>query len=128
MFNEGQFDKCILFFNNFKNVITQIPTKQQIIPAVIEKENKTDNMNFYEFEPEEDEILDELLPKNISTQIFKAFLENAASEQGSRMTAMDNATRNAGELVDKLTINYNRSRQASITKELIEIISGAESL
>ena len=128
LFNEGQFDKCILFFNNFKNVITQIPTKQQIIPAVIEKENKTDNMNFYEFEPEEDEILDELLPKNISTQIFKAFLENAASEQGSRMTAMDNATRNAGELVDKLTINYNRSRQASITKELIEIISGAESL
>ena len=117
LFNEGQFDKCILFFNNFKNVITQIPTKQQIIPAVIEKENKTDNMNFYEFEPEEDEILDELLPKNISTQIFKAFLENAASEQGSRMTAMDNATRNAGELVDKLTINYNRSRQASITKE-----------
>ncbi len=128
LFNEGQFDKCILFFNNFKNVITQIPTKQQIIPAVIEKENKIDNMNFYEFEPEEDEILDELLPKNISTQIFKAFLENAASEQGSRMTAMDNATRNAGELVDKLTINYNRSRQASITKELIEIISGAESL
>ena len=83
---------------------------------------------FYEFEPEEDEILESLLPKNISTQIFKAFLENAASEQGSRMTAMDNATRNAGDLVDKLTITYNRSRQASITKELIEIISGAESL
>ena len=82
----------------------------------------------YEFEPDEDEILEDLLPKNISTQVFKAFLENAASEQGSRMTAMDNATRNAGDLVDKLTINYNRSRQASITKELIEIISGAESL
>ena len=90
------------------------------------KENE-ENLS-YEFEPEEDEILEDLLPKNISTQIFKAFLENAASEQGSRMTAMDNATRNAGDLVDKLTINYNRSRQASITKELIEIISGAESL
>ena len=90
------------------------------------KENE-ENLS-YEFEPEEDEILEDLLPKNISTQVFKAFLENAASEQGSRMTAMDNATRNAGDLVDKLTINYNRSRQASITKELIEIISGAESL
>ena len=90
--------------------------------------DKIENQTSYEFEPEEDEILEDLLPKNISTQVFKAFLENAASEQGSRMTAMDNATRNAGELVDKLTINYNRSRQASITKELIEIISGAESL
>ena len=89
---------------------------------------KEEDPTSYEFEPEEDEILEDLLPKNISTQVFKAFLENAASEQGSRMTAMDNATRNAGELVDKLTINYNRSRQASITKELIEIISGAESL
>tara|TARA_Y100000817_G_scaffold307118_1_gene293166 strand:+ start:367 stop:1242 length:876 start_codon:yes stop_codon:yes gene_type:complete len=128
LFNNNQFDNCLIFYNNFKNVITQIPTKQQIIPAVIEKDKKSDELNFYEFEPDEDEILDELLPKNISTQIFKAFLENAASEQGSRMTAMDNATRNAGELVDKLTINYNRSRQASITKELIEIISGAESL
>ena len=128
LFNNNQFDNCLIFYNNFKNVITQIPTKQQIIPAVIEKDKKSDELNFYEFEPDEDEILDELLPKNISTQIFKAFLENAASEQGSRMTAMDNATRNAGELVDKLTINYNRSRQAAITKELIEIISGAESL
>ena len=128
LFSNNQFDNCLIFYNNFKNVITQIPTKQQIIPAVIEKDKKSDELNFYEFEPDEDEILDELLPKNISTQIFKAFLENAASEQGSRMTAMDNATRNAGELVDKLTINYNRSRQASITKELIEIISGAESL
>ena len=94
---------------------------------LIQKEVKISD-NFYEFEPEENEILDDLLPKNISTQIFKAFLENAASEQGSRMTAMDNATRNAEDLVDKLTINYNRSRQAAITKELIEIISGAESL
>ena len=129
LFNEKQFDKCILFYNNFKNVITQIPQAQQIIPAEQKAVKETDdNLLSYEFEPEEDEILEDLLPKNISTQVFKAFLENAASEQGSRMTAMDNATRNAGDLVDKLTINYNRSRQASITKELIEIISGAESL
>ena len=129
LFEQNQFDKCILFYNNFKNVITQIPQAQQIIPAEnISSTDKVENQTSYEFEPEEDEILEDLLPKNISTQVFKAFLENAASEQGSRMTAMDNATRNAGELVDKLTINYNRSRQASITKELIEIISGAESL
>ena len=130
LFNQNEFDKCILFYNNFKNVITQIPQAQQIIPSKINQSDgkKNENLYFYEFEPDEDEILEDLLPKNISTQIFKAFLENAASEQGSRMTAMDNATRNAGDLVDKLTINYNRSRQASITKELIEIISGAESL
>ena len=129
LFNEEQFDKCTLFYNNFKNVMTQIPQAQQIIPAEINIANENDiNSVSYEFEPEEDEILEDLLPKNISTQVFKAFLENAASEQGSRMTAMDSATRNAGDLVDKLTINYNRSRQASITKELIEIISGAESL
>ncbi|MFL2883395.1 MAG: F0F1 ATP synthase subunit gamma [Pelagibacteraceae bacterium] len=129
LFHNNEFDKCFLFYNNFKNVITQIPQAQQIIPSENPSE-KNDNKddNFYEFEPDEDEILEDLLPKNISTQVFKAFLENAASEQGSRMTAMDNATRNAGDLVDKLTINYNRSRQASITKELIEIISGAESL
>ena len=129
LFNKNEFDKCILFYNNLKNVITQIPQAQQIIPTDNNsyKSNQEDNL-YYEFEPDEDEILQDLLPKNISTQIFKAFLENAASEQGSRMTAMDNATRNAGDLVDKLTINYNRSRQASITKELIEIISGAESL
>ena len=129
LFKNNQFDKCILFYNNFKNVITQIPQAHQIIPAQIKSsETKNESSLSYEFEPEEDEILEDLLPKNISTQVFKAFLENAASEQGSRMTAMDNATRNAGDLVDKLTINYNRSRQASITKELIEIISGAESL
>ncbi len=129
LFNLKEFDKCIIFYNNFKNVITQIPQAQQIIPAETNNFEKKENENFsYEFEPEEDEILEDLLPKNISTQVFKALLENAASEQGSRMTAMDNATRNAGDLVDKLTINYNRSRQASITKELIEIISGAESL
>ena len=129
LFNKNEFDRCTLFFNNFKNVITQVPQAQQIIPAEQGISDSKDKNNLsYEFEPEEDEILEDLLPKNISTQLFKAFLENAASEQGSRMTAMDNATRNAGDLVDKLTINYNRSRQASITKELIEIISGAESL
>ena len=128
LFNDGKFDICNIFYNKFKNVITQIPQEQQIIP--IENSDKKNKKieNFYEFEPEENEILNDLLPRNISTQIFKAFLENAASEQGSRMTAMDNATRNAGDLVDKLTITYNRSRQAAITKELIEIISGAESL
>jgi len=129
LFKKDEFDKCILFYNNFKNVITQIPQAQQIIPTEKKKITEENKDTFsYEFEPDEDEILEDLLPKNISTQVFKAFLENAASEQGSRMTAMDNATRNAGDLVDKLTINYNRSRQASITKELIEIISGAESL
>ena len=129
LFKKKEFDKCVLFYSNFKNVITQIPQMQQIIPAgkIELTDNKEEGIS-YEFEPDEDEILEDLLPKNISTQVFKAFLENAASEQGSRMTAMDNATRNAGDLVDKLTINYNRSRQASITKELIEIISGAESL
>jgi F-type H+-transporting ATPase subunit gamma len=128
LFEDNQFDKCILFYNNFKNVITQIPQAQQIVPAETKSKSDDKKEDFYEFEPDEDEILEDLLPKNISTQVFKAFLENAASEQGSRMTAMDNATRNAGDLVDELTINYNRSRQASITKELIEIISGAESL
>jgi F-type H+-transporting ATPase subunit gamma len=131
LFNENQFDVCKIFYNKFKNVITQIPQEQQIIPIENiknKKEEERKSENFYEFEPEENEILNDLLPRNISTQIFKAFLENAASEQGSRMTAMDNATRNAGDLVDKLTITYNRSRQAAITKELIEIISGAESL
>ena len=129
LFNQNQFDKCIIFYNNFKNVITQIPQAEQIIPANSKPIKSIEEGSYsFEFEPDEDEILEDLLPRNISTQVFKAFLENAASEQGSRMTAMDNATRNAGDLVDKLTINYNRSRQASITKELIEIISGAESL
>jgi F-type H+-transporting ATPase subunit gamma len=128
LFDKNEFDKCILFYNNFKNVMTQIPHAQQIIPTEVQKDSKNKKENFYEFEPDEDEILEDLLPKNISAQVFKAFLENSASEQGSRMTAMDSATRNAGDLVNKLTINYNRSRQAVITKELIEIISGAESL
>jgi len=130
-FKKKEFDICTIFYNQFKNVITQIPQEQQIIPLKSSEKQEESESSFedsYEFEPEEDEILSNLLPKNISTQIFKAMLENSASEQGSRMSAMDNATRNAGEMVDKLTIEYNRSRQAAITKELIEIISGAESL
>ena len=127
-FENSEFDICTIFYNQFKNVITQIPQAQQIIPLNSEDSEDNTSEEYYEFEPDEDEILSNLLPKNISTQIFKAMLENSASEQGSRMSAMDNATRNAGEMVDKLTIQYNRSRQAAITKELIEIISGAESL
>jgi F-type H+-transporting ATPase subunit gamma len=127
-FEAEEFDVCTIFYNQFKNVITQIPQAQQIIPLNVENSEDEKSEDSYEFEPDEDEILSNLLPKNISTQIFKAMLENSASEQGSRMSAMDNATRNAGEMVDKLTIEYNRSRQAAITKELIEIISGAESL
>ena len=126
-FEKNEFDICTIFYNQFKNVITQLPQAQQIIP-LNNKEEENNSGGSYEFEPDEDEILSNLLPKNISTQIFKAMLENSASEQGARMSAMDNATRNAGEMVDKLTIEYNRSRQAAITKELIEIISGAESL
>ena len=127
-FGAEEFDVCTIFYNQFKNVITQIPQAQQIIPLKVENSEEDNSEDSYEFEPDEDEILNNLLPKNISTQIFKAMLENSASEQGSRMSAMDNATRNAGEMVDKRTIEYNRSRQAAITKELIEIISGAESL
>ena len=127
-FESSEFDICTIFYNQFKNVITQIPQAQQIVPLNSEDSEDNTSEESYEFEPDEDEILNNLLPKNISTQIFKAMLENSASEQGSRMSAMDNATRNAGEMVDKLTIQYNRSRQAAITKELIEIISGAESL
>ena len=127
-FEAEEFDVCTIFYNQFKNVITQIPQAQQIIPLNVENSEEDKSEDSYEFEPDEDEILSNLLPKNISTQIFKAMLENSASEQGARMSAMDNATRNAGEMVDKLTIEYNRSRQAAITKELIEIISGAESL
>ena len=127
-FMKNEFDVCTIFYNQFKNVITQIPQAQQLIPLNSQESNENLPEETYEFEPDEDEILGNLLPKNISTQIFKAMLENSASEQGARMSAMDNATRNAGEMVDKLTIEYNRSRQAAITKELIEIISGAESL
>ncbi len=137
MFDEGEFDICTLFYSKFQSVISQIPTEQQLIPADAAIENETDEAAdtdgeeaevFYEYEPDEEEILKELLPRNVSVQIFRAILENAASEQGARMSAMDNATRNAGEMIDNLTLSFNRQRQAQITKELIEIISGAEAL
>ncbi len=126
-FEKGTFDVATLFFSRFRSVIAQIPTANQIIPPVFEA---TENGNgaAYEYEPDEDEILADLLPRNIQVQVFRALLENAASEQGARMSAMDNATRNAGEMIRKQTLTYNRTRQAMITKELIEIISGAEAL
>ncbi len=132
-FEADKFDICTLYFSRFENVISQIPTGLQIIPATIETAQADDLAGdlqgaAYDYEPEENEILDALLPRNISVQILRALLENAASEQGARMSAMDNATRNAGEMIDSLSITYNRSRQAQITKELIEIISGAEAL
>jgi len=128
LFDQGAFDVCTLFFSRFKSVIAQIPTAQQIIPPVFENDAENGTNASYEYEPEEDEILAELLPRNLSVQVFRALLENAASEQGARMSAMDNATRNAGEMIRKQTLTYNRTRQAMITKELIEIISGAEAL
>jgi F-type H+-transporting ATPase subunit gamma len=132
LFAEGAFDVATLFFSRFRSVISQIPTAQQIIPATIPAETPSQEVSLggavYEYEPDEADILTELLPLNITVQIFKALLENAASEQGARMSAMDNATRNAGDMIDRLTMKYNRSRQAMITKELIEIISGAEAL
>lgn len=130
MYDAGEFDVCTIFYNEFRSVISQIPTAQQLIPADLSSESEGPDMGgaIYEYEPGEDEILEDLLPRNVSVQIFRAMLENAASEQGARMTAMDNATRNAGEMIKKLTLSYNRQRQAQITKELIEIISGAEAL
>ncbi len=129
MFTAGEFDHCTLFFSRFRSVIQQIPTALRLIPAEIPAvEPGTQSGAAYEYEPSEEEILATLLPRNISIQVFRALLENAASEQGSRMSAMDNATRNAGEMIKKQTQFYNRSRQAMITKELIEIISGAEAL
>jgi F-type H+-transporting ATPase subunit gamma len=128
LFDQGAFDVATLFFSRFRSVIAQIPTAQQIIPPVFEKVAETGPVASYEYEPEEEEILAELLPRNLSVQVFRALLENAASEQGARMSAMDNATRNAGEMIRKQTLIYNRTRQAMITKELIEIISGAEAL
>ena len=128
LYEEGAFDVCTLFFSRFKSVIAQVPTAQQIIPPVFEGEAGNDTGAIYEYEPEEDEILTELLPRNISVQVYRALLENAASFYGAQMSAMDNATRNAGDMINKLTIKYNRQRQANITKELIEIISGAEAL
>jgi F-type H+-transporting ATPase subunit gamma len=127
-FEAHEFDVATLFFSRFKSVIAQIPTALQIIPPVFEPQPEGVVAASYEYEPEEDEILDELLPRNLSVQVFRALLENAASEQGARMSAMDNATRNAGEMIRKQTLTYNRTRQAMITKELIEIISGAEAL
>ncbi len=129
MFEAGEFDVCTLFFSRFRSVIQQIPTALRLIPAEIPQvETAEESGAAYEYEPGEDEILATLLPRNISVQVFRALLENAASEQGSRMSAMDNATRNAGDMIKKQTQFYNRSRQAMITKELIEIISGAEAL
>ena len=128
LYEQGAFDVCTLFFSRFRSVIAQIPTAQQIIPPMFEGDAGNDNGVVYEYEPDEDEILAELLPRNISVQIFRALLENAASFYGAQMTAMDNATRNAGEMIRKQTLTYNRTRQAMITKELIEIISGAEAV
>ena len=127
LYAKGGFDICTLFFSRFKSVIAQIPTAQQIIPPVFEAANGNGGAT-YEYEPDEEEILDELLPRNIAVQIFRALLENTASFYGAQMSAMDNATRNAGEMIRKQTLTYNRTRQAMITKELIEIISGAEAL
>ena len=129
LFNEGQFDVCTLFFAEFKSVISQKPTALQLIPAAVVGGKAPDlGGAIYDAEPDEGEILADLLPRNISIQVFRALLENAASEQGARMSAMDSATRNAGDMINKLSIKYNRQRQAQITKELIEIISGAEAL
>jgi F-type H+-transporting ATPase subunit gamma len=134
MFDAGDFDVCSLFYARFKSAITQIVTRQQLIPFTVELGKPgegpatSSDGAIYEYEPDEEQILTELLPRNLSVQVFRALLENSASEQGARMTAMDNATRNAGDMIKRLTLSYNRQRQASITKELIEIISGAEAV
>ena len=127
-FDAGEFDVATIFYAKFQSVISQTPTAQQIVPAKFETVEDAGESTLYDYEPGEEAILADLLPRGVATQIFSALLENAASEQGARMSAMDNATRNAGEMIDKLTIEYNRSRQAVITNELIEIISGAEAL
>ncbi|MCX7373499.1 MAG: F0F1 ATP synthase subunit gamma, partial [Alphaproteobacteria bacterium] len=126
----GEFDVCELVYNRFQNVITQVPTAQRLIPAPL-PEAVVDSgtvQALYEYEPAEEQILAALLPQNLAIQVYRSLLDSGAGEQGSRMTAMDNATRNAGEMIKKLTLNYNRTRQANITKELIEIISGAEAV
>jgi F-type H+-transporting ATPase subunit gamma len=132
MFKKEEFDICTLLFNRFQSAMTQIVTNQQIIPASVPEveavEDETKSNALYEYEPDEEAILAALLPVSVATQIFTALLESNASEHGARMTAMDNATRNADDMIDKLTLNYNRARQADITKELIEIISGAEAV
>jgi F-type H+-transporting ATPase subunit gamma len=128
LFNAGEFDVCTLFFSRFRSVIAQVPTAQQLIPAVFPESGSDNGGAVYEYEPDEEDILAELLPRNISVQIFRALMENSASFYGAQMSAMDNATRNAGDMIRKQTLTYNRTRQAMITKELIEIISGAEAL
>lgn len=133
MFDEGAFDVCSVFYNRFRSALVQVVTEQQLIPTPIGADGEPEKAidlggAIYEYEPEESVILADLLPRNLSIQLFRAMLENGASEQGARMTAMDNATRNAGDMIDRLTLTYNRERQAAITKELIEIISGAEAL
>ena len=125
-FDAGEFDVATLFFNRFQSVISQVPTAQQVIPAKFDGDAGVSTL--YDYEPSEEGILADLLPRGVATQVFTALLENGASEQGARMSAMDNATRNAGDMINRLTIQFNRSRQAAITKELIEIISGAEAL
>ncbi|MGO7670728.1 F0F1 ATP synthase subunit gamma [Rhizobium ruizarguesonis] len=131
MYAAGEFDVCTLFYSEFKSVISQIPTTQQLIPAstgAVQPEDAAHAGAVYEYEPDPASILEDLIPRNISVQVFRALLENVAGEMGAKMSAMDNATRNAGEMINKLTLSYNRQRQAQITKELIEIISGAEAL
>lgn len=130
LFNAGEFDVCTLFYSEFKSVISQLPTAQQLIPAKIEasEEDAQGSDAAYDYEPDANEILEDIIPRNIKVQILRALLENVAGEMGAKMSAMDNATRNAGDMIDKLTMSYNRQRQAQITKELIEIISGAEAL
>ena len=127
-FDDREYDVATIFYSKFVNVVSQIPTAQQIIPAIFDDQSSASDKAVYDYEPDEETILADLLPRGVATQIFAALLENGASEQGARMSAMDNATRNAGEMIDKLTIEFNRSRQAVITNELIEIISGAEAL
>ena len=127
-FDTGEFDVATIYYSRFESVISQVPTAQQVIPASFEASEDEGASIVYDYEPDEEAILADLLPRGVATQVFSALLENAASEQGARMTAMDNATRNAGDMIDKLTIQFNRSRQAVITNELIEIISGAEAL
>jgi len=128
LFEKGEFDVCSVFYSAFQNVVTQIPTRQQVIPASVDTSAADSTSTIYEYEPEPGEILEDLIPRNIKVQILHALLENAASEQGARMSAMDNATRNAGDMIDRLSVSYNRQRQAQITTELVEIISGAEAL
>ena len=128
MFDAGEFDVCAFYYARFKSAISQVPTRLQLVPFVPSEAPANDTGASYEYEPEEGEILEALLPRNLAVQVYGGLLENGASEQGARMSAMDSATRNAGDMIKKLTLNYNRSRQASITKELIEIISGAEAV